>query len=222
MDKNTRIVLPQFKDADGQPLRLFRANAENNASKAVDQLVGICKGILADGIVVQSEAEFFRKWIVEHVKLEPVWPLVEILSRIEKIFADGQVDAKERDDLRLIMEEIAGTKGNGSNAEDRSSQLPLDDPQPPIVFPQTIFCITGRFAFGTRAKVCEAISCRGGIPQDSYPTIDTRYLVIGAFASRDWKYTNYGTKIERAIEYRDEKKSGISIVSEEHWKGYLL
>jgi hypothetical protein len=49
-------VLTIPKDAHGQPLRLFRANYENNVSKAIDQLSGICTGILADGVVTEQEA----------------------------------------------------------------------------------------------------------------------------------------------------------------------
>jgi hypothetical protein len=45
-------------------------------------------------------------------------------------------------------------------------------------------------------------------------------LVIGTFASRDWANTNYGRKIERAVELR-QSGSGISIISEEHWKRFV-
>ena len=80
--------------------------------------------------------------------------------------------------------------------------------------------VTRRFAYGTRRKVSEAILTRGGIPTDSTPTRQTHYLVIGLFASRDWANTNYGRKIERAVELRD-LGSGISIISEEHWKQFV-
>jgi hypothetical protein len=80
--------------------------------------------------------------------------------------------------------------------------------------------ITGRFAYGTRRKVFEVISGLGGLPGDSPPNRDTSYLVIGTFASRDWSNTNYGRKIEHAVELR-ESGSRISIISEEHWKRFL-
>lgn len=44
-----RYILTTPKDADGQPRLLFKANFENNVSKAIDLLSGICEGILADG-----------------------------------------------------------------------------------------------------------------------------------------------------------------------------
>jgi hypothetical protein len=56
---------------------------------------------------------------------------------------------------------------------------------------------------------------------DSTPSGSSHYLVIGVFASRDWMYTNYGRKIERAVELR-QCGSGIAIISEEHWKHFLV
>lgn len=220
MRTRKHIIYPVIKDTHGQPLRPFRTNLDNNVSKAMDQLAGICKGILADGVLVDQEAVFFRNWITQHAELQPIWPWTDILARIETIFADGQIDDEEREELRAIMQEITGSEGDESEVENKSMTLPLDDPQPPIVFPQTPFCITGRFAFGTRSRVFEAISARGGIAKDSFPTKDTRFLVIGTFASRDWYYTHYGRKIERAAELRVDH-SGIAIVSEEHWRKYL-
>jgi len=66
----------------------------------------------------------------------------------------------------------------------------------------------------------EAISDRLGIVLDSFPTRESHYLVIGTFASRDWANTNFGRKIERAVELRDSG-SGIYIISEEYWQKFL-
>jgi hypothetical protein len=215
-----RLVTP--KDGNGQPIRLFRANLENNVSKAIDQLSGICAGILADGIVNEREAQFFGEWVRKYTPFEPVWPFTDILSRVERIFADGRCDADEREELKGVMEALCGHTEHAVPAETFSTSLPLDSPSPePILFPQRVFTITGRFAFGTRHKVTEAIEVRGGAASDSAPTRESHYLVIGVFASRDWIHTNYGRKIERAVELR-ESGSGIAIISEEHWKRFVL
>ena len=221
MNPKSKILRPTTKDVHGQPLRPFRANMENNVSKAIDQLGGICKGILADGIVSDQEAAFFRDWITQHAELEPIWPWTDILGRVQNIFRDGIISDDEREDLSAIMRQISGTDGQKSEVEDKSMSLPLNDPQPPSIFPEHCFCVTGRFAFGTRGKVFEAITGRGGKAQESAPTRDTQFLVIGTFASRDWYYTSYGRKIERAVELRDAKND-IAIVSEEHWRTFIL
>jgi NAD-dependent DNA ligase len=99
--------------------------------------------------------------------------------------------------------------------------LPLDQPLPDeVVFSGNEFVPTGRFAFGTRSKVADAITALNGIPKDGFPTQTTRYLIIGVFASRDWYHTNYGRKIERAVELRSEGHP-ISILSEEHWRSFI-
>lgn len=65
------------RDAHGQPVRLFQR--ANNSAKAVDQLMGICTGILADGEVNENEAIFFAEWVRKHAPAEPVWPFTDIL-----------------------------------------------------------------------------------------------------------------------------------------------
>jgi NAD-dependent DNA ligase len=217
----THYTLSTAKDAHGQPLRMFKANLENNVSKAIDQLSGICSGILADGVVTAPEATFFGDWVRKFAPFEPVWPFTDILARVERIFADGRCDEEEREELKGVMQTLCGYTAEAEPAETYSTTLPLDNPQPePLLFPGQQFVVTGRFAYGTRRKVFEAIEALGGVCGDSAPTLTTRYLVIGVFASRDWYNTNYGRKIKRAVELRDSG-TGISIVSEEHWKRFL-
>jgi hypothetical protein len=217
-----KYILSNPKDLDGQPIRLFKANLENNTSKAIDQLSGICSGILADGEVNDAEARFFAEYVRKFAAYEPVWPFTDILARVNRIFSDGHCDDDEREELKAVMEDLCGHFNQADPSETYSSTLPLDTPLPnPIIFPERNFVVTGRFAYGTRRKVEEAISKLGGVSSSSAPTGKTHYLVIGIFASRDWANTNYGRKIERARELRDETGSGISIISEEHWKRFI-
>ena len=214
-------ILSTPKDDHGQPIRLFKANLENNVSKAIDQLSGICSGVLADGTVSETEARFFADYVRKFAAYEPVWPFTDILARVEHIFADGQCNDDEREELKAVMEALCVHAEQTKPEETYSATLPLDSPLPsPILFPERNFVITGRFAYGARRKVSEAILTRGGIPTESTPTRETHYLVIGLFASRDWANTNYGRKIDRAVELRDSG-SGISIISEEHWKQFV-
>lgn len=215
-------VLTTPKDAHGQPLRMFKAHLENNVSKAIDQLSGICAGILADGIVNHQEAEFFAEWVRKFIPFEPVWPFTDILARVKRIFADGHCDDDERKELKDVMKALCGYTAEAKPAETYSTSLPLDSPLPKrVVFADRVFTITGKFAFGTRRKVMEAIEVRGGIPSDTPPTHKSHYLIIGVFASRDWANTNYGRKIEQAVKLRDSG-SGLAIISEEHWKRFVI
>lgn len=215
-----KYLLKSNTDDHGQPLRIFKARLENNVAKSIDQLTGICSGILADGCVNELEAKFFSDWVRNHAPLEPVWPFTEVLARLERIFADGRCDEDERQELKGVMESLCGYTTEANPEETYSTTFPLDTPLPDLVFPGRMFNITGKFAFGARKKVMEAISDRGGVPTDSPPTRESHYLVIGVFASRDWINTTHGRKIERGVELRNEG-SGLAIVSEEHWKRFL-
>lgn len=109
---------------------MFKANLENNVSKAIDQLSGICAGILADGVVNQQEAEFFASWIRKYAPLEPVWPFTDVLARVERIFADGRCDEEERQEMKAMMEALCGHASQTNPKETYSTALPLDSPLP--------------------------------------------------------------------------------------------
>ena len=118
------------KDEHGQPKRLFRANFENSVGKAIDQLSGICSGILADGVVTAAEAAFFADFVRKFAVYEPVWPFTDILKRIERILADKRCDNDEQDELKEVMEALWGHVDDSQAAETYSTALPLDAPPP--------------------------------------------------------------------------------------------
>lgn len=193
---------------------------QNHVSKEFDVLKGICQGVLADGIVNEHEAVFLRDWLAANSDVHSIWPFSDIVARVTRIFADGTVTAEERDELKSIMLSITGGTDGESPVADTSTALPLDVPPPArIEFLGSEFCVTGKFAFGTRDAVVGAIAAAGGT-FNSTPRHATRYLVIGHFASRDWIHTAYGRKIERAVELRTAA-SGIVIIGEEYWRNQL-
>ena len=59
------------------------------------------------------------------------------------------------------------------------------------------------------------------IRDNALVVIEKKYLVIGDIGSKDWSHSSYGRKIEKAVEYRDTKDTGISIVCESHWAKFL-
>lgn len=216
---NTYILKPPT-DFHGKPLPMFKAGRSNDHDKAIDQLVGLCTGILSDGDVNEKEAKFFNQWLRTHAPLEPAWPFTDIINRLDRIFADGVCDEEERTELREIMAALCGIKENSTDGKQHATTLPLDNPPPVIVFTGKRFHVTGKFAFGSRTKVVGAINRLGGIALDTAPNRDANYLVVGVFASDMWANTSFGRKIERAVELR-ESGSGIAIVGEEHWKSFL-
>lgn len=209
----------QNKDEQGQLLNP-NFNASSVARRSVDELIGICKGMTADKIIHQSEAEFLQKWLKTHSNIANTFPACVLINRLENMLCDGYLDEEEKAQLFSVMGEVTGGKIN--NTEEYISlttTLPLDAPPPSISHAGFIFCMSGTFTVGTRKKVEKIIVERGGTIAD-YITTQTDYLLLGLVGSRDWKHSSFGTKIERAMELK-EKGHGIKIVSEEHWIKFI-
>lgn len=204
---------------DGQPLN--RSFGETRVCRrGLDELIGLCKGVMADGRLSESDAQLLLSWLNTNWSVHDVWPANILVARFEQILADGVMDQAELRDLEeTIKEMIGGTPVYGYQGM-MATRLPLCKPQPPIVFESREFCMTGKFVFGSR-QTCEAAVQKRGGRCSSTVRGNTNYLVIGAIGSRDWKHSTHGTKIEKAIEYRDHRRTGIGIIAEEHWTAFL-
>jgi len=195
-------------NVDGQPTIPYPRNEKNNKDKASESFLGLCNGIIADGELSEAEVNVLRGWLKSNSSYVAEWPFSTISNRINIILEDGACTPDER--LELL--DLLSTLGSPEIA----STLPLTKPTPKVTFKDKTFCITGKFVYGIRDKVFQAIRDRGGIPFNSNPTSSTDYLVIGTNVSRDWANTAYGRKIEKAV------KDGIQIISEEHWQKQLI
>ena len=71
-----------------------------------------------------------------------------------------------------------------------------------VIIPGNTFCITGK-ADRPRADLVDIIEKHAGtVSKGVNRKVD--YMLLGAEASRDWKYSSFGNKIRRAMELRDE------------------
>jgi NAD-dependent DNA ligase len=172
-----------------------------------------------DGIVTNEEAEGFKNWVNVYAPENKGFPFSDVQLRLSRIYEDGHVDDNERAELLELIKSLSGIDPTNPQSEPLSTTLPLCNPAPDIKFQGSTFVITGKCAYGTRAKVGEAILQRGGIIGDN-PSRSTNYLLIGFLASRDWIHSTHGLKIQRAIELR-QTGSEIAIISEEHWRKHL-
>lgn len=75
------------------------------------------------------------------------------------------------------------------------------------------FCLTGIFTICPRQQVINLIIENGGIIDQSLLK-KTDYLIVGNEANANWKYGNYGTKIEKAITSKNSNGI-IRIINEE-------
>lgn len=196
---------------------LARVNSDRLTSRQIDELIGISRGLIADGSVNHAEAEFLQKWLAANLEISTE-PLIQgLYTRISEILSDKFLDEDEKVELFDTLHRF--TSGDFELGEVlKSTSLPLCRPAPTLVFAGHRYCFTGTFNFGQR-KHCEAVVAERGA-QVGGITQKTNVLVIGAYATESWKHSSFGNKIMQAVEWR---ASGfpISIVSEEHWRRHL-
>jgi NAD-dependent DNA ligase len=186
--------------------------------RSFESLLGIAAGIVADGEVNRQEIQFLSTWLAEHGELAMTWPGEVIFKRVQHILTDGVISEEECLYMQKTLTELIG----GSFSDDgvvASAPIALPvDIDAAICISQATFCFTGLFVYGTRAACERAVSERGGSVGAISRKLD--YLVIGSMSSRDWKNTSFGTKIEKAMNLK-QNGADVSIVTESQWVAAL-
>lgn len=202
------------RNGDGQPMN-FAFNRRDRTMREIDELIGLCKGIVADGTVNVDEALFLQGWLESNRESRCVWPCSVLYPRIQSMLEDGNLQNEEEKELLGLLIQVTGGNPQALDAHSLTSTLPLSRPVPDVLIPSNAFCFTGKFLYGTRSKCEEAVLLHGGRVLENI-TEDLDYLVIGLVGSRDWVHSTFGRKIEKAVGYRD-KGIPITIVAEEHF-----
>jgi len=198
---------------------LRRFNSARVQSRNMDELIGLSRGMLADGKIVQEEAEFLQRWLHQARDMgdDPIYRI--LTSRLELMLADDHLDQDEASELLEMLQALTGDTGKPSTYR-KPTNLPLNDPFPEIDFQDRGFAFTGVMAFGPR-KECQAlVTERGGISLPG-PSKKLNYLVIGTIANEHWAHSSYGRKIEKAIEIR-EKGHPLAIINEDHFLEFAM
>jgi hypothetical protein len=186
-------------------------------SRQIDELIGLARGIAADGTINQIEVEFLQKWLAANASISDQPVLHTLYQRVNEILEDNVVDPDEAVEL-LDTLNCFSRRDFELGEVLKSTSLPLSDPAPDLVFGGQSYCFTGTFNYGQRKYCEEAVLSRGGWCGGL--NMRTNVLVIGAYATESWKHSSFGNKILKACELR-EGGSPIAIVSEEHWIEYL-
>lgn len=207
------------KTVDGQaPDPIYRARAVGE--RQMDELIGICRGVLVDGAVSTMEASYLLKWLEANKNTAHRWPANVLYERLLRALNDQKLDGDEERDLIGILQGMIGAEVTKAVPIAHSTTLPLDQPAPQILFDGRVFCFTGQFACGSRQWCEQQVSARGGVAKASISK-KVHYLVIGEMGSADWMHSAFGRKIESAVELKSTGH-GIYVVGERHWHSALL
>ena len=132
--------------------------------RLIDELIGICRGVIADDNVDEREAIFLGQWIENHRDIANRWPVNVLYARITEMLKDGVLSKDEQGELLRTLQELTG-ESSTYQEPNRSTTLPINRPAPDIEFAGKTFCLTGQFVFGSKIECEETVAELGGMVQ---------------------------------------------------------
>lgn len=193
----------------------YRRKNDAGIESKINEFLGILTGIIADDNVNDKEINFLSSWIENNSEIYLEWPIYSIAETIKVILKDGNITNEEKDHLSHCIKDITGIRFNENGVAYGMATDFFNSQEVEIFHENANYCFTGEFLVGTR-KVVEDMAIKNGaiIKKDVVNNLD--FLVIGTLASRDWRFSSHGRKIEHAMKLQKDGKS-IMIITENSW-----
>ncbi|MDR3362901.1 MAG: BRCT domain-containing protein [Desulfovibrio sp.] len=195
------------------PSLIRRFSEDRIHQRDYDELVGMCKGIIADGGVNQKEAEFLLNWIQAHPDAATLFPANLLADRLLAMLVDKSLDREEAEELLAFLSEMTGEKGQQAKGSMPTS-LAFDAPMPPLLFARKTFILTGTFQSGLRRDIEQKLTELGATVGNNVVKTPC-CLVVGSLVTESWIHSTHGRKLEKAIAYKAQGCQ-VAIVSEDH------
>lgn len=145
------------RETEGTNMDIFtRFNRKGIDDRMIDTLIGLSKGMVADGQVNQPEAEALLAWLVQSRQATDSPVVVNLLERIGTMLHDCALQPGEASELLSLLQSIAG-EGVEVGELAKPATLPIDIPPPIVTFPDNSFVFTGTCVYGTRKQCQEEI-----------------------------------------------------------------
>lgn len=74
-------------------------------TKTMSELVGLCRGLIADDKITTAEVMFLSSWL-QDAGFIAEWPASEIAQTMKRIMEDGVVTKEEKQDLKRLIESV--------------------------------------------------------------------------------------------------------------------
>lgn len=192
--------------------RLRSADYFNEVTADLQRLHALMAGIVADGVISETELRGLSEWLVDHEHLRTCWPYEEVGSLVTSALADKKIDENEHSILKKFFSEFLDLLDEKTIVEPSimqgSSMVGLCAVCPEIRVEGSAFCFTGKSNRYTRRQFSDLVERLGGevLPGVS---VELDYLIIGSDGNPCWAYACYGRKVEKAVELR---KSGVRLL----------
>lgn len=177
-------------------------------------LEGLCQGLMGDQTLSDDEIHYLNWWMKQNSMLRAHYPGKQLYQTVERILQDGVITEEEREELQQHLLLFVGNPFEQGVVTGMATKLAISDTEIDTLHGCSV-CFTGMFLSGTRRQCEETALLLGATPQDAV-TQKLDYLIIGELSSRDWRFSSYGRKIEKAM-LLQEKGHALQIVTEEAW-----
>ena len=169
--------------------------------RGLSEMIGLVRGVIADGFVSSEEAEELTRWARENPEIAVRWPANLLARRLEQIFRDGRVDSRERKHLASLLEQLVENPAGLGEAFALATDLPITRPEPEIVFEGSTFVFAGEMAYGP-PRACEReVEELGGICERTISR-RTDFVVIGSISAQDWSQAGFGELVDEVVQHR--------------------
>jgi putative phage-type endonuclease len=101
------LALCQLPPPVKQPTKTFEG------TKTMSELVGLCRGLIADEKITTAEVMFLNSWL-QDVGFIAEWPASEIAGTLERILEDGVVTKAEKEELKRLLLQIAAAPNSAA------------------------------------------------------------------------------------------------------------
>ncbi len=172
----------------------------------INEFLGFCAGVICDGVILKSEAEAMLARFHDSMILSTSVVFRDLWRALEAALADKVLSEEESEDLREWIALLVGDGFTDTGLPNIGNVAQLDTPitdPTAITLSGSSFVLTGPMRLGPRSFIIDEITRCGGTVAGSVSR-KTRYVVVSHTASKNWRASHYGTKIERAKELISE------------------
>lgn len=181
-----------------------RRNAPSQTTQTLQVLNNSIYEIIKTGELTDSNILDLRYWMDENRHLSGNYPYDKIYSMIDDILSDGVIE----DDERMQLLEFF-----------KNEKIKDSIPEPVDTLKSRRICLTGDFNFMSRKEIEKCIIAHGGVLGERV-TQNTYYVFVGGCGSNAWAFGNYGTKIKKAKELK-EQGYNIHILGEDALENFF-
>lgn len=165
---------------------------------ATQVLNGMLKGISIDNKISTNEGINLRKWLYENNYLKGYFPFDQIMSVLDSVLEDDIITKEESDSvidiIKSLLEPVQELREQINSVNGKH------------------VCLSGTFSHGQKSDVEKVIIQDGGFIDSSLKKT-TDILIIGDSECQAYAFGNYGTKVQKAIDYSN-KGYDIKIIKE--------